>query len=187
MKKCFKCHTEQPIENFYKHPQMLDGRVNKCKVCNKNDVRENYSRRKDYYSQYDRDRQRLSIKRILTHRYNALKARSSAEYAASKRVGGYRVTGMAYLSKDQFMIWAENSMDSFMEIYNKWAESGFNTKLMPSVDRIDANKGYVASNMQWLSKSENSLKMNLIDSPDNWKVGYRTKNGKEYTDPKTSV
>lgn len=41
-KKCFKCNLEKKLDDFYKHPQMPDGRVNKCKECNKNDVRENY-------------------------------------------------------------------------------------------------------------------------------------------------
>lgn len=41
-KKCFKCGIEQPLENYYKHSQMSDGRVNKCKTCNKKDVSLNY-------------------------------------------------------------------------------------------------------------------------------------------------
>lgn len=41
-KKCFKCGIEQPLENYYKHPQMSDGRLNKCKTCNKKDVSLNY-------------------------------------------------------------------------------------------------------------------------------------------------
>lgn len=41
-KVCFKCNLEKKIENFYKHKQMPDGRVNKCKECNKKDVRDNY-------------------------------------------------------------------------------------------------------------------------------------------------
>lgn len=42
MKKCFKCQQEKPLIDFYKHPQMPDGHVNKCKFCNKKDVTENY-------------------------------------------------------------------------------------------------------------------------------------------------
>jgi hypothetical protein len=41
-KKCFKCEKVKQIELFYKHPEMPDGRVNKCKECNKIDVRNNY-------------------------------------------------------------------------------------------------------------------------------------------------
>jgi hypothetical protein len=38
-KKCFKCCRILPINNFYKHKKMLDGHLNKCIECTKNDVR----------------------------------------------------------------------------------------------------------------------------------------------------
>jgi hypothetical protein len=38
MKQCFKCKSVLPLEGFYKHPAMKDGRLNKCKACTKLDV-----------------------------------------------------------------------------------------------------------------------------------------------------
>jgi len=37
MKKCFKCNQVLDLSEFYKHPSMLDGHLNKCKSCNKKD------------------------------------------------------------------------------------------------------------------------------------------------------
>lgn len=56
VKTCFKCGAEKPLTEFYVHPQMGDGRLNKCKACTRKDVRENYSANADYYRAYDRER-----------------------------------------------------------------------------------------------------------------------------------
>ena len=55
-KKCFKCGVDKALSEFYRHPRMADGRVNKCKECNTADVRENRAKKVDYYRAYDRDR-----------------------------------------------------------------------------------------------------------------------------------
>lgn len=57
-KKCFKCGKIKPLSEFYKHKQMSDGHVNKCKECNKTDVQENYQKNKTYYKLYDLQRNR---------------------------------------------------------------------------------------------------------------------------------
>lgn len=45
-KKCFKCGSVKPLNDFYKHPRMRDGHVNKCKDCNLNDVHNDYKKNK---------------------------------------------------------------------------------------------------------------------------------------------
>lgn len=56
MKRCFKCGVEKPVDLFYRHPQMGDGRLGKCKDCTKRDVSENYHARRQQYAEYERNR-----------------------------------------------------------------------------------------------------------------------------------
>jgi hypothetical protein len=57
-KTCFKCGETKPLDSFYKHPMMADGRLGKCAECTRADVRANRAARVEYYQAYDRNRNR---------------------------------------------------------------------------------------------------------------------------------
>lgn len=55
-KTCFKCNIEWPLIFFYKHSQMKDGHLNKCKKCSKKDALENRKKNIEKVRAYDRCR-----------------------------------------------------------------------------------------------------------------------------------
>ena len=56
MKKCFACDVIKPMDGFYEHKAMKDGRLNKCKECTKSRVNKHRSENIDRYREYDRKR-----------------------------------------------------------------------------------------------------------------------------------
>lgn len=57
-KVCFKCGRDLPLTEYYKHPQMGDGHLNKCKECTKKDVHSNYSKNSQDPSYVEKERAR---------------------------------------------------------------------------------------------------------------------------------
>lgn len=72
LKTCFKCGVEKDAEEFYRHPMMGDGRLGKCKICTKKDVKQNYRARHQQYLDYERTRKnKVERNRIANSRARA--------------------------------------------------------------------------------------------------------------------
>lgn len=56
-KKCFKCKLFKDLEDFYPHPRMKDGHLNKCKECNKKDTNNRYYKDFDKIQKYEKERE----------------------------------------------------------------------------------------------------------------------------------
>lgn len=55
-KPCIACGVVKPWSEFYPHPAMRDGTLNRCKPCLRKCVQEARVRNRENYLQYDRDR-----------------------------------------------------------------------------------------------------------------------------------
>lgn len=80
-KKCFKCREVKPLLMFYEHKDISDGSINKCKDCCKADAKQSYSKNRDKYAKYEKERANLP------HRIQARKDYQKTEQgkAAIKR------------------------------------------------------------------------------------------------------
>jgi len=73
MKVCRECSQEKPLEEFYKHAKMADGRLNKCIECVKDRVSKHREDNLEKAREYDRKRS------LLPHRVEARKEYQQTE------------------------------------------------------------------------------------------------------------
>lgn len=84
-KVCFKCLSEKPISDFYKHPKMADGYLGKCKLCTRSDVKTNYDIKSNSIEFIDKERKRGREKHQRLYKdkpaNKEVKKRAQANYA----------------------------------------------------------------------------------------------------------
>ena len=133
-KVCFKCQESLPLERFYKHKKMADGRLNKCIDCTKSDSKQNQERVGNKY-----DFSKKGVVRVI--------------YKTQKRNQHIRGHGQLPYTKGQLDEWL--SLNGFDLLYQSWVDSGFESCKKPSVDRIDDFYGYSFSNIRLVTWSDN--------------------------------
>lgn len=90
MKRCFKCGTEKPRSEFYRHPQMGDGLLGKCKDCTKQDMRVDRAT-KPRVREYDRERSkqphRAALRARVVKAWRAKHPERQKAHNAAQRAG----------------------------------------------------------------------------------------------------
>jgi len=120
MKKCFKCENEKLIDDFYKHPAMGDGHLNKCKECTKKDVREDRKNKFEQYSEYEKNRYQSNENRRLKMRKSAKKWREENPlgYKAQTAVG-YAIRSGKLTKKDCLFCGAQENIHAHHNDYKR--------------------------------------------------------------------
>lgn len=89
MKNCIKCGSLKPISDFYAHPMMADGTLNKCKECARADALANRAKNIDRIRAYDIDRskspQRIASRTAATREWRSRDKRRAAAHTAVAR------------------------------------------------------------------------------------------------------
>lgn len=68
-KTCIACGERKQLDEFYRHPQMADGHLGKCKECQKAAVRKNYAEKRDRYAAYERKRNKTPERKAKSAQY----------------------------------------------------------------------------------------------------------------------
>jgi hypothetical protein len=140
-KKCFKCGDIKPLIEFYKHKEMKDGHLNKCKECAKLDSNSNLKNMGIKYSK-SYDRTEKGVIRVI---YKTQKSNS-------KRRGHNPPT----YTKKELKEWLYKN--GFKKLYDEWVANGYNKNKKPSIDRINDFKGYSFDNIILTTWELNMLK-----------------------------
>ena len=132
MKRCFKCLKEKELSLFYKHKQMAQGVIGKCKECAKKDVKRNP--KKEEYGKTEK-----GVIRVI---YKSQKANSNR-----------RNHPLPEYTKEQLKEFLYNN--GFKNLFDKWVKSDYIKDKKPSVDRIDDFKPYSLDNIRLITWKEN--------------------------------
>jgi len=92
-----------------------------------------------------------TINGFLMRKYRNMQSRVTGV----QKLKAHLYNGLEILDRKSFYEWSKNNKD-FELLFNKWVKSNYERKLCPTVNRIDPSIGYLLTNMEWITHSENS-------------------------------
>lgn len=100
-----------------------------------------------------------TINGFLVRVYQNMKGRTSG---LQKKDYPHLYKGKELLDRQVFYDWSKQN-EAFKTLYQQYIDSGRDKKLVPSIDRIDTEKGYTIDNIQWITFSENCRKAKKVN------------------------
>lgn len=85
MKTCFKCQQVKPLDEFYAHPRMGDGRLNKCIACTCADSARRRAKKLKDLGWVEKETERCRKKQALARSEGRVAPISSADRAETLR------------------------------------------------------------------------------------------------------
>lgn len=135
-----------------------------CRSCNKNkspcSFYKGHARCKECYKKVVVDYKKTKKGKIVIT-YKDMKARVLGQTGR-----GHQYFGLPICKKEEFYDFCFND-PIFNKLFEKWENSGYDEFYKPSIDREIPEKGYVLSNIRWVTTKDNICKN--ID-PDKYKL-----------------
>ena len=116
-KVCRGCGVQKSLAEFYKHPRMADGHLNKCKVCVCARARENRRERLEQYAQYEKARANLPHRVEARRKYQEEHKVEISEYKKSWTADNEEKVAALKLA------YYERKREDVIARSKKWAES----------------------------------------------------------------
>lgn len=130
-KTCLKCKQLKDLSEFYTCKNFVDGYGTVCRECI-----------------------RIQGKQYRHSLFGLIKKTYKNQVEASKKRGH----PSPYYTEEEFIIWFIRQ-DNFPELLANWIQSGYQSKLKPSGDRLDDYKPYSFDNLRLTTWGENEQKM----------------------------